>query len=137
MQSKMVDYAIYLRSNPLIEHIRGMIQELPQKSQFLNQTMQPSLRYVPIAINIDTKGPFADHTADVHNVIWSGAGLYRLRQLLQRNGRQKERIPTMPVLDFRGHELSLSGIQEMDDHNVCRLKYPKLKLLADDFAEVL
>ena len=41
MQSKMVDYAIYLRSNLLIEHIRGLIQELPQHSRFLNQTMQP------------------------------------------------------------------------------------------------
>ena len=118
MQSKMVDYVIYLQSNPLIEHIRGVVQELPEHSWSLNQTMYGPLHFQPIAINIDTKGPFQDDTADVHNAIWSGAGLHRLRQLLQRNGRQKERIPTMPVLSFHGHDLYLSGIEETDDHNV-------------------
>lgn len=82
MQSKVVDYAIYLQSDPLIENIRDLIQELPQNSQFLNQTMQAPLRYEPIAINIDTKGSFVHDITDVHNIIWSGAGLCRLRQLL-------------------------------------------------------
>lgn len=118
MQSKMVDYAIYLQSSPLIEHIRGVLQELPEHSQSLNQTMHGALRYRPIAININTKAPFTGGTAAVQNAIWSGAGLLRLRQLLQQNGRQEERIPTMPVLSFHGHDLNLSGIQERDGHNV-------------------
>ena len=114
----MVDYAVYLQSRPLTEHIRGVIQQHPQHSQSLNQTIHGALRYQPIAINIDTKASSAFGTAAVQNAIWSGAGVLRLRQLLQQNGRPKERIPTMPVLSFHGHDLNLSGIQARDDHNV-------------------
>ena len=81
MQSKMVDYAVYLQSGPLTEHIQGVIQQLPQHSQSLNQTMH-GLRYQSIAINIDTKASSILGTAAVQNVIWSGVEILRLRQLL-------------------------------------------------------
>ncbi len=127
MQSKMVDYAIYLRSGPLMERIRRVLQELPKSSQSINQTMHGPLREQPIGINFETKPPFTGgDTADVQIAIWSGAGLLRLRQLLQQNRRGEERVPTMPALSFHGHDLNLSGIQEREDHNVYPLNSPVL-----------
>ena len=82
MQNKMVDYVIYLRSDPWMEHVPGVLQELPQQSQSLNQTMYGPLRYEPIAINIDMRVPFTGETPDVPNAVWSGIGLLRLRELL-------------------------------------------------------
>jgi hypothetical protein len=89
--------------------------------------MHGPLREQPIGINFETKPPFTGgDTADVQLAIWSGAGLLRLRQLLQQNGREEETIPTMPALSFHGHVLNLSGIQERDDHNVYLLNPPVL-----------
>ena len=70
MQSKMVDYAIYLQSSPWMEHIQGVLQELSKHSQSLNQTIYGPLRYQPIAVSIDTKALFIGGTADVQSAIW-------------------------------------------------------------------
>jgi len=127
MQSKMVDLAILLRLDPFAQtRLRNILQCSPKDSQSVNQTMQNPLREEPIAINIETKVPFSgEATADLQLAIWSGAGLLRIRGLLEMLEHAQEQIPTLPMLSLHGHDLHLSAIQERTDLNV-RLASPLL-----------
>ena len=81
--------------------------------------MDEGLTSKPIAINIEVKPPYSGAEADVQLAIWTGAGIARLRQILNyRPGGQHKEIPILPVLAIRGHDFYMHVMQEKADCNV-------------------
>ncbi|KAF4311403.1 hypothetical protein GTA08_BOTSDO13108 [Botryosphaeria dothidea] len=84
VESKMVDYAIYLcpERARIKQSIDGLLQRQPLGLQSVNQTRYDSLRHRPIAISIETKTPDAsEEQAKVQLTVWASAQLNRLRML--------------------------------------------------------
>ncbi|KAJ9634087.1 hypothetical protein H2201_009118 [Coniosporium apollinis] len=85
LESKMVDYAIYLAPD---EEMRVVIRDTlrllqPKESQSINQTMYDSLRQRPIAISIETKTPNApEEQVGVQLGVWVAAHFTRLHGLV-------------------------------------------------------
>jgi len=132
MQTKLVDFAVYLRSEASEEErILQVIAKFPSDAQSINQTQYAPLRQRPIAISIETKPPFTGgETADVQLSIWAGAGLMKLTQLLELQGKDSE-IPALPVLTFHGHDLYLSVIKGEGRNNVCPSYYASVDEATD------
>src|SRR5437588_10096473 len=56
LQSKIVGYTINLQPDNEMKHpILGLLRRQPYALQTINQTMQGRVRYLPIAISIETK----------------------------------------------------------------------------------
>ncbi|KAL1639134.1 hypothetical protein SLS58_008221 [Diplodia intermedia] len=84
VESKMVDYAIYLcpERAGIKQAIDGLLQRQPLGLQSVNQTRYDSLRHRPIAISVETKTPDAsEEQAKVQLIVWAAAQLNRLRML--------------------------------------------------------
>lgn len=120
MQGKMVDYAIYLQPDAQMgKAINKILLTLGKEAQSVNQTMYPPIRQRPIAVSVETKVPFTGGaTADVQLATWTGAGLTRIRQMLQANANDAETIPTIPALSAHGHDLHMQAFKEEKDGNV-------------------
>ena len=133
MRSKLVDYCINLRPGSTLQtRIENYLRPLPASFQSINQTMFSYLRKRPIAINIETKKPFSGgEEADIQLATWAGAGLRRMRLILDEEGCQeggnRAKIPALPALS--GHDLYFLAFKEEEERNVM---YGKLRLGGSD-----
>ena len=129
MQTKMVDMGICIvPSDALQKRIHRHLSTLDASHQSTNQTMMPSLRRNPIAISFEAKTPYTGgQTSDDQSSIWVGAGITRLRQIVNTHnkGAPRKELPLLPALSAHGHHLDLVAFEEQLDRNVM---YGKLSL---------
>lgn len=104
VESKMVDYAIYLSPDKdMATRIISILRIQPKDSQSINQTMYDSLRQRPIAISIETKIPDAsEEDGKVQLAIWVSAQFARLRSLVKMSTSPMTEIMTLPLLYVAG-----------------------------------
>jgi len=117
LQSKIVDYTINLQPDDEMKHlIVGLLRSQPYALQTINQTMQGPVRYLPIAISIETKTPGeSEEDAMIQLAMWAAAHFNRLRMLSRENTVSL----TLPLLYVRGAEWSLRFACDRDRQTVC------------------
>jgi hypothetical protein len=117
LQSKIVDYTINLQpDDEMKDLIFSLLRSLPYALQTINQTMQGSVRYLPIAISIETKTPGeSEENAMIQLAMWAAAHFNRLRMLSRENTVSL----TLPLLYVRGAEWSLRFACDRDKQTVC------------------
>jgi hypothetical protein len=101
LQSKIVDYTINLLPNDEMEDtILRLLEGQPYDLQTINQTMCSHVRYLPIAISIETETPdTSEQEAKIQLAMWAAAHFNRLRTLLHENAV----LPTLPLLYVSGN----------------------------------
>ncbi|KAL9592099.1 MAG: hypothetical protein Q9179_007055, partial [Wetmoreana sp. 5 TL-2023] len=123
MQSKLMDFAIYIEPSQLLKGaVHKHLCRLKATRQSINQTTAPLLRQKPIAVNWESKRPFTGgESSDIHSAVWVGAQLVRLRQILDTSsaGGPKEKNICLPALSALGHQLHLLILEEEETQNVC------------------
>lgn len=111
LQSKMVDYAIYLEQT---EDMRDRARQALAKEAHsrpptdvpwsVNHTTYPPLRSRPIAVSIETKTPSGKYDEAVAQLaIWGAAHLARLNRLVPPGTS----LPTLPLVLVSGTEWNL------------------------------
>jgi hypothetical protein len=117
LQSKIVDYTINLQPDDEMKHlIAGLLRSQPYALQTINQTMQGPVRYLPIAISIETNTPGeSEEDAMIQLAMWAAAHFNRLRMLSRENTVSL----TLPLLYVRGAEWFLRFACDRDRHTVC------------------
>ena len=117
---KMVDFAFVLQPTAAeAKAIRNILTDEAPNLDTISQTFYSPLRISPVLLNIETKLPSTGgEQAGVQLAVWSTAGLARTRLLLDKRGREKVRIPTMPMLAMHGNDLSVSFLRERKDDEV-------------------
>ena len=101
LQSKIVDYTINLLPNDEMEDmILRLLESQPYDLQTINQTMCNHVRYLPIAISIETKTPdTSEQEAKIQLGMWAAAYFNRLRMFSHENTV----LPTLPLLYVSGN----------------------------------
>ncbi|KAF2135139.1 uncharacterized protein K452DRAFT_239884 [Aplosporella prunicola CBS 121167] len=102
IESKMVDYALILPSTDT--HISTGIEKLlkaqPVEHQSINQTRYQSVRFQPIALNIETKASNrTESEALVQLTVWTAAGFQQLQVL---TASRRPRFIPVPLLMVNG-----------------------------------
>ncbi|KAK4500962.1 hypothetical protein PRZ48_006768 [Zasmidium cellare] len=100
LRSKLVDFAITLKPDPLLKHSYPNLEPLEEGlARSFNSTCLNTVLQEPIAISIEPK------TEDGHNneaimqlFTWSIAHLERLRILMQESGLEDAVLPALPLL---------------------------------------
>jgi len=80
--------------------ILRLLESQPYDLRTINQTMYDHVRYLPIAISIETKTPDAsEQEAKIQLGMWVAAHFNRLRMLSHENAV----LPTLPLLYVSGN----------------------------------
>jgi hypothetical protein len=117
LQSKIVDYTINLQPNDEMEGmILRLLEKQPSGLRTINQTMCDHVRYLPIAISMETKTPDASaQEAKIQLGMWVAAHFNRLRTLSHENVV----LPTLPLLYVSGKWWYLFFACDRAQHIVC------------------
>ena len=112
--TKMIDYALVI--DPSRELHQQIIFRLRAEGKgSINHTMAEYIRFLPIAVSIETKHAAVDEDdAHMQLGIWVSAHFVRLRQLAKGSAS----LPVLPLLVVQGHNWILMIAEAMADHRV-------------------
>ncbi len=113
----MVDYTInLLPKKDMMEAMICLLRDQSYDLQTINQTRADPVRFVPIAISIETKTPNAsEQEASIQLGLWVAAYFNRIRSLTHGNAV----MPTLPLLGVFGARWSLRFARDCAKQIVC------------------
>jgi len=119
LASKIVDYTINLEpSDEMEDMILRMLKNQPHDLRTINQTMCSYVRYLPIAVSIETKmQDGSEQEAKVQLVMWAAAQFNRLRML------SCTVLPTLPLLYVSGSLWFLYFACDRPQRVVCSFRF--------------
>lgn len=123
VESKMVDFAVYLESDDItLNALRQLAARESSTTVSWNHTCYTPLLKRPLAMSIETRLTGRDwNTAKIQMSIWMSAQLNKLEQLVAQDGGGLPELPFLPVIVTQGHEWYFLAATRSEKETVCSM----------------